>query len=79
MVPPATERAATAAGGRDSSWNFSLARGALSTDWAWYLRAAILGDAAVGVMVLRCLVAVCIGVGYPFRKPYLGGVLVQSF
>eukprot|EP00752_Nemacystus_decipiens_P005027 g4567.t1 len=47
MVPPATERAATAAGGRESSWNFPLTRGALSTDWAWYLRAAILGDAAV--------------------------------
>ncbi|CAN0234711.1 unnamed protein product, partial [Ectocarpus sp. 12 AP-2014] len=47
MVPPAAERAATVTGGRDSSWNFSLSSGVLLTDWAWYIRAAILGDAAV--------------------------------
>ncbi|CAM9117502.1 unnamed protein product, partial [Pylaiella littoralis] len=47
MVPAATARAATAEGGRDSSWNFPQARGALSTDWAWYLRAAALEDVAV--------------------------------
>ncbi|CAN0142449.1 unnamed protein product [Ectocarpus fasciculatus] len=47
MMPPATERAATATGGQYSSWNFPLSPGVLLTDWAWYLRAAILGDAAV--------------------------------
>ncbi|CAM9181088.1 unnamed protein product [Ectocarpus sp. 12 AP-2014] len=47
MMPPVAERAATVTGGRDSSWNFLLSSGVLSTDWAWYIRTAFLGDAAV--------------------------------
>ena len=52
MVPAAAERAATLEGGQDSIWEFPLAPGALSTDWAWYLRAAALADAAVRAVCL---------------------------
>ncbi|CAM9208630.1 unnamed protein product, partial [Scytosiphon promiscuus] len=47
MVPPAAERAVTAYKGGDASWKFPLASGALWTDWAWFLRAATLGNTAV--------------------------------
>lgn len=68
MVPAAAERAATLEGGHDSIWEFPRAPGALLTDWAWYLRAATLTDAAVGaggVLMYWCIgvVMVCGCVG----------------